>query len=60
MKNHAKVMVYDDNCPLCNAYTSAFVKMGLLEANGRKAFSQVSDSIMCKLDTHKVKMKYHY
>jgi predicted DCC family thiol-disulfide oxidoreductase YuxK len=50
-----KVMVYDDNCPLCNAYTSAFVKIGLLETNGRKAFSQATDSIMCKLDTHKSK-----
>lgn len=50
-----KVMVYDDNCPLCNAYTSAFVKIGLLEANGRKAFSEATDSIMCKLDAHKSK-----
>jgi predicted DCC family thiol-disulfide oxidoreductase YuxK len=55
MKRNSKVMVYDDNCPLCNAYTSAFVKIGLLEANGRKAFSQATDSIMCKLDTHKSK-----
>jgi predicted DCC family thiol-disulfide oxidoreductase YuxK len=50
-----KVMVYDDNCPLCNAYTNAFVKIGLLEANGRKAFSEATDSIMCKLDAHKSK-----
>ncbi len=55
MTANNKVMVYDDNCPLCNAYTSAFVKIGLLEANGRKAFSQATDSIMCKLDTHKSK-----
>lgn len=55
MTTNNKVIVYDDNCPLCNAYTSAFVKIGLLEANGRKAFSQATDSIMCKLDTHKSK-----
>ncbi len=55
MTTNYKVMVYDDNCPLCNVYTSAFVKIGLLEANGRKAFSEATDSIMCKLDAHKSK-----
>ncbi|MDI9363487.1 MAG: hypothetical protein QM541_00950 [Flavobacterium sp.] len=55
MTANTKVMVYDDNCALCNAYTSAFVKIGLLEANSRKAFSQVTDSVMCKLDANKSK-----
>lgn len=55
MNNHTKVMVYDDNCPLCNAYTTAFVKMGLLEANGRQAFSEATANIMCRLDASKSK-----
>lgn len=53
MKNNNKVMVYDDNCPLCKAYTTAFVKIGLLEANGRQPFSEATTNIMCRLDIHK-------
>jgi predicted DCC family thiol-disulfide oxidoreductase YuxK len=53
MTSNNKVMVYDDNCPLCNAYTSAFIKIGLLEANGRQAFSEATTNIMYRLDAHK-------
>ena len=37
-----KALVYDDNCPLCKAYTAAFVKGGLLKAKNRIAFSHVN------------------
>ncbi len=53
MTTNSKIMVYDDNCPLCNAYTSAFVKMGLLNVEGRQAFSQVDAAIMCQFDKQK-------
>ena len=46
-------MVYDDNCPLCNAYTRVFVKLGLLNVEGRQPFSQVDAVIMCQIDKHK-------
>lgn len=34
-----KVILYDDNCPLCCWYTGAFVKTGLLPPDGRQSFS---------------------
>lgn len=36
------MLVYDDNCPACSAYTSAFVKGGLLQKENRVAFSKVN------------------
>jgi len=38
METTDKILVYDDACPLCVAYTGAFVKTGLLTAEGRKSF----------------------
>ncbi|HRI22330.1 MAG TPA: DCC1-like thiol-disulfide oxidoreductase family protein [Panacibacter sp.] len=37
-----KALIYDDNCPLCNAYTKAFVKGGFLKPENRIAFSDVN------------------
>jgi predicted DCC family thiol-disulfide oxidoreductase YuxK len=37
-----KAMLYDDNCPLCKAYTKFFVRSGFLQAQNRVAFSKVS------------------
>jgi predicted DCC family thiol-disulfide oxidoreductase YuxK len=37
-----QALLYDDNCPLCAAYTSAFVKTGLLDADKRISFSQIN------------------
>jgi predicted DCC family thiol-disulfide oxidoreductase YuxK len=53
MNTNSKVMMYDDNCPLCNAYTNAFVKMGLLDVAGRQPLSQVDKAIISRLDKHK-------
>lgn len=36
-----KVIIYDDNCPLCKAYTKAFVNAGMLEKENRVAFSKI-------------------
>lgn len=46
MENNDKILVYDDACPLCVAYTSAFVKAGLLTAEGRQSFSDVSAELL--------------
>ena len=35
-------LIYDDKCPLCSAYTTAFVKGGLLQKEGRISFSEVN------------------
>ena len=45
-----KVIIYDDTCPLCNAYTGAFVRTGLLSAEGRQCFSTASPEVMAALD----------
>ncbi len=37
LKDH--VILYDDECPVCDLYTNAFVKTGMLDKEGRKAFS---------------------
>ncbi|MBL7811870.1 MAG: hypothetical protein JNL57_06565 [Bacteroidetes bacterium] len=36
MKNH--IIIYDADCPLCRWYTGAFVKHGLLPADGREPY----------------------
>ena len=51
MKN--KILVYDDNCPLCTWYSGLFVKYGFLEADGRKPFSTLDDNLLSKIDFDK-------
>jgi hypothetical protein len=48
MKN--KILVYDDNCPMCSWYSSLFVRAGLLPPNGRKAFSSLEPSLLNLID----------
>ncbi len=53
-----KVILYDDNCPLCCWYTGAFVKTGLLPQNGRQAFTELDpNKLNCKLDIERSKDK---
>lgn len=51
MKN--KILVYDDNCPLCTWYSGLFVKYGFLKPDGRKPFSTLDDSLLSKIDFDK-------
>ena len=51
MKN--KILVYDDNCPLCTWYSGLFVKYGFLNNDGRKAFSTLDDNLLSKIDFDK-------
>jgi len=46
METSDKILIYDDDCPLCVAYTSAFVKTGLLTTEGRKSFTAVSPELL--------------
>lgn len=51
-----KIILYDDNCPLCCWYTDAFVKTGLLTENGRQAFAEIDpDAIAQQLDLERSK-----
>ncbi|MFN0216220.1 MAG: hypothetical protein ACKVT2_18325 [Saprospiraceae bacterium] len=43
-----KVIVYDDACPMCQAYTAGFVKAGWLKE--RRGFTQVSPELLAKID----------
>lgn len=52
MKNK-KTIIYDDACPLCTWYTGAFVKTGLLDSAGRKAFSTASPELLKCIDQHR-------
>ena len=51
MKN--KILVYDDNCPLCTWYSGLFVKYGFLKAGGRKPFSTLDNDLLLKIDFDK-------
>ncbi len=48
LKNH--VIIYDEECPMCNLYTSAFLKSGMLDENGRVAYNKMKEDITCRID----------
>jgi predicted DCC family thiol-disulfide oxidoreductase YuxK len=53
MKISNKIIIYDDGCPLCSAYTSVFVKTGILSKEGRKNFSNIEPAIFNLIDKNK-------
>jgi predicted DCC family thiol-disulfide oxidoreductase YuxK len=40
LQNHT--IIYDEQCPLCNAYTGHFIRSGMLDQNGRTPFNEQS------------------
>ncbi len=48
LKDH--VIIYDDECPLCHLYTGAFVKTGMLDADGRAAYTCLRPEMARLLD----------
>ncbi|CAD7797577.1 hypothetical protein CHRY9390_00192 [Chryseobacterium aquaeductus] len=40
LKNHT--LIYDNQCPMCNIYSKGFVKSGMLDENGREAFTDLN------------------
>jgi len=34
-------LIFDEDCPLCRAYTGAFIKTGMLDENGREAYQRM-------------------
>jgi predicted DCC family thiol-disulfide oxidoreductase YuxK len=48
LQNH--IILYDAECPMCNLYTGAFVRNGLLDTNGREAYQQYSGTACPNLD----------
>lgn len=49
-----KTLIYDNECPLCVAYTGAFVKTGLLEKEGRKNFDEIDIAVLNTVDTQRM------
>lgn len=50
MKKNTKIIIYDDTCPMCAAYTNAFVNTGLLQKEGRKHFTEIAPELLALVD----------
>lgn len=48
LENH--VVLFDAECPMCQAYTKTFVKTGMLSMNGRTAYQSGMDNICPVID----------
>lgn len=42
LQNHT--IIYDEECPMCQAYTKAFTSTGMLDKAGREAYGQMNDN----------------
>jgi predicted DCC family thiol-disulfide oxidoreductase YuxK len=51
LKEH--VIIYDDHCPLCHLYTGAFVKTGMLDPDGRQAYTCLGPETAGLLDAER-------
>ncbi len=51
MNSRKKLLLYDAECPFCVAYTSAFVKAGIMQEDERRPFSSLNeDSFLTRVD----------
>ena len=50
-----KIIIYDDVCPMCKAYTEGFVQLGWLPLENRIGFSQVPQTILDKIDSNRAR-----
>ncbi len=55
LENHT--IIYDAECPLCNAYTQGFIKYKMLDINGRTAFQQFDFDNNTEIDKTKAANK---
>ncbi|PJJ84927.1 DCC1-like thiol-disulfide oxidoreductase family protein [Mucilaginibacter auburnensis] len=47
LANH--LLLFDAECPVCDAYSNALVKQGLIDKNGRKSYQQELEVATCPL-----------
>ena len=47
---HNHVILFDDECPMCYAYTKTFIKTGMLAKNGREAYQNMPADICPLVD----------
>jgi predicted DCC family thiol-disulfide oxidoreductase YuxK len=51
-----KVIIYDNNCPMCSLYTKGFVEWGLLEKQNRISFTDLhTTTLSCELDLNRAR-----
>lgn len=55
MKTDHYILVYDDKCPMCAAYTRLFVRTGILSTQGRQSFSTIDTGLFEKFDIERGK-----
>lgn len=48
-----QTLLYDEDCPLCQAYTSTFIKTGMLDKDGKKPFAKISEEEATFIDTER-------
>ncbi len=53
LKNH--VILYDNDCPMCNVYTGAFIKAKWLNDDGRLPYQHLDDTIATEIDMDRAK-----
>ncbi|MEL6845423.1 MAG: hypothetical protein AAFP02_19640 [Bacteroidota bacterium] len=51
----APIIIYDDQCPMCQAYTHAFVEVGLLEKENRIGFADAKAEALAHLDLNRAR-----
>ncbi len=39
-----QTLIYDEDCPICNIYTSKLIKAGIVDENGRKPYSEINEN----------------
>ncbi len=50
-----KVIIYDDVCPLCQAYTEGFVQLGWLMPENRIGFANAPADIIARIDINRAR-----
>lgn len=53
LNNHT--LLYDEDCPMCNLYTSGFIKANMLDKNGRKPFVMLTNEEQTYIDLDRAK-----
>lgn len=45
-----QTLLYDEDCPLCQVYTTGFIKAKMLDENGRKSYCELSETEQAFVD----------
>ncbi len=53
LKNHT--LIYDSECLMCNLYSQGFIVAGMLDQNGREAFTELSAETKNRIDFNRAK-----